>query len=327
MNLDTLGWSDRYQQDFAQLAKDGAIAGRVIGEHRTHFQVATGLGEMTAVLTGRLRNQAARRSDLAGVGDFVVLRPSAGDGPATIEAVLPRTTALIRKAAGERRPQLLAANVDVVFIVMALDGDYNIGRLARYLDLVASSGARPVVVANKTDLADDVAGQMAELTAAAPSIAIHALSAKKPDDVAQLEVYFAGNKTIGLIGSSGVGKSTITNKLLGREAQATQEVREHDSRGRHTTTHRQLFVRADGGAIMDTPGMRELEVWTTEESVKPDFSDLEELALQCRFRDCRHGTEPGCAVRPAVAAGVVDEVRLAAFIAHQTAARRSPWDK
>jgi ribosome biogenesis GTPase / thiamine phosphate phosphatase len=325
MKLAAFGWNDRRQQQFDAVAVAGAIPGRVVGEHRTHFQVMTEQGELQAVATGRLRNAQRQRSDLPGVGDFVVLRPATGDGPAVIDSTLPRTSALIRKAAGERRPQLLAANVDVVLIVMALDGDFNLRRLERYLALVQEGGAMPVVVANKVDLATDLERQLAEIAATAPYTPIHAMTARTPADLAQLEVYFGGNQTVGVIGSSGVGKSTITNCLLGREAQATQEVRDHDSRGRHTTTHRQLFLRPHGGLIMDTPGMRELEVWTTETSAEPDYADIDALALACRFRDCRHGTEPSCAVRAAVESGVIDAARVAAFIAHATTARQPKW--
>lgn len=311
--LAALGWTEARQAAFALFATDGLLPGRVVGEHRTHYQVATDHGELSATLAGRLRNEAKQRSDLAGVGDFVAIRPSPGDGPATIEAVLPRSTALVRKAAGEKRPQLLAANVDVIFIVMALDNDFNLARLERYLTLVHASGALPVIVANKTDLAADLAARMAEIAELAPGVAVHAVTARSTDVTRQLEAYFAGNRTIALIGSSGVGKSTLTNRLLGREAQATQEVRSHDDRGRHTTTHRQLFLRPEGGAIMDTPGMRGLELWDSEDNVAPDFSDIEALALDCKFRNCQHGSEPKCAVRAAVERGELDAARVATF--------------
>ncbi|MEQ1614181.1 MAG: ribosome small subunit-dependent GTPase A, partial [Hyphomicrobiaceae bacterium] len=313
ISLAALGWTDERQSVFAPHAAEGLIAGRVVGEHRTHYQVGVATTELSATLAGRLRNDARQRSDLAGVGDFVAIRPSPGDGPATIEAVLPRTSALVRKAAGEKRPQLLAANVDVIFIVMALDGDFNLPRLERYLALVHASGARPVIVANKTDLAADLASRMADIATVAPGVAVHAITARAAADTRQLEAYFDGNRTIALIGSSGVGKSTLTNRLLGREAQATQEVRSHDDRGRHTTTHRQLFLRPHGGAIMDTPGMRGLEMWDSEDNVAPDFSDIEALALECKFRNCQHGSEPKCAVRAAVDRGELDAARVATF--------------
>lgn len=300
MTLSALGWNERRQQDFAAHAGEGMLPGRVVGEHRTHFRVATDATELSAVISGRLRKSAAQSSDLAGVGDFVALRPALGDGPAVIEAVLPRTSALVRKASGEPRPQLLAANIDVVLIVMALDGDFNLPRLERYLALVQASGAAPVIVANKIDLSGDVAARISEIASTAPGVPVHAISARAAGGLRDLETYFGGNRTVGLIGSSGVGKSTLTNQLLGRAAQLTQDVRAHDNRGRHTTTHRQLFLRPQGGSIMDTPGMRGVEVWTSNDDIAPVFDDIEALATQCRFRNCRHNGEPGCAVRAAV---------------------------
>ena len=229
--------------------------------------------------------------------------PGAGDGHATIETVLPRTSALIRKASGESRPQLLAANIDVVFIVTAPDADLNLPRLERYLALVRSSGATPVIVVNKADLAHDVIEVTGRIASIAVGVPIHAVSARCRTPFRDLERYFDGNRTIALVGSSGVGKSTLTNLLLGRAAQATQEVRAHDSRGRHTTTHRQLFTRPEGGSIIDTPGMRTLEVWHAPAEDGSAFKDIEALSAQCKFSDCGHTSEPGCAVRAAVDRG------------------------
>ena len=314
MPLTAFGWNERWQNEFSGFAADGPVPGRVVGEHRTHYQVAIGDIELTAKTMGHVRNAAALRSDLPCVGDFVALRPNAGDGPATIEAVLPRTSALIRKASGKETPQLLAANVDVVFIVTGLDGDYNVARIVRFLTLVRDSGAVPVIVANKTDLSKDAALAVREIAAAAPGIAIHAISARAGVGVSELAAYFEANRTGVLIGSSGAGKSTLINQLLGENRQATGEVRGHDSRGRHTTTHRQLFLRPRGGSIIDTPGMRGLEVWNPSESVAMNFEDIEALALQCKFSNCRHQSEPACAVRAAIARGDLDPARLAAYL-------------
>jgi ribosome biogenesis GTPase / thiamine phosphate phosphatase len=315
--LEAVGWTKQRQAGFDDYASDGLMPGRVVGEHRTHLQVATAVGELSAEMSGRLRKGAAQRSDLPGVGDFVALRPSAGDGPATIEVVLPRTSALIRMAAGEHRPQLLAANVDVAFIVTGLDGDFNLQRLERYLALVRDSSAEPVIVANKIDLSDNVAAAASQISEIARGVPILAISARAAADVGKLETYLDGNRTVVFIGSSGVGKSTLTNQLLGRAAQATQDVRSHDSRGRHTTTHRQLFTRPQGGAIIDTPGIRGLELWNaagaSDPSYADDFADVEALAAQCRFRDCRHVSEPACAVRAAVARGELDAAHLANY--------------
>lgn len=323
MTLEALGWCERHRAEFMAHAAEGLAPGRVVAEHRSHYRVATDSTELTAGTTGRVRNTVSQRSDLPGVGDFVGVRLAAGDGPATIEVVLPRTTALIRKASGERQPQLLAANVDLVFIVTAADGDLNLPRIERYLALVRESGSAPVIVLNKADLADDVDGTTSRIAAIAPGIPVHAITARNREGIEVLEVYFAGNQTVGFIGSSGVGKSTLTNELLGRAAQATQEVRAHDSRGRHTTTHRQLFLRPQGGAIIDTPGMRGLELWNADENVGRDFDDVEGLATACKFRNCRHDSEPGCAVRAAVGRGDLEAKRLASYIKFASALRPS----
>jgi ribosome biogenesis GTPase / thiamine phosphate phosphatase len=261
MNLEHFGWSPLRGDAFAEYAADGFVPGRVVSEHRSHFQVVTTAGEVSAELSGRLRNEATLRSDLPAVGDFVALRPALADGPARIEALLPRMSALIRKASGEDRPQVLAANIDFVFIVTAPDGDFNPARLERLLALVGDSGAAPVVILNKADLADDVGIFTGQIAALANGVPVHVISARSREGLDAFEHYFSKNQTVGLIGSSGVGKSTLTNMLLGHDAQATQPVRLHHSRGRHTTTHRQLFQRAGGGCIIDTPGMRSVESW------------------------------------------------------------------
>jgi ribosome biogenesis GTPase len=314
MTLAALGWNKRRQHDFEPYAAEGLVPGRVVVEHRTHYQVATDTTEISAAVASRLRKSAGQRSDLPGAGDFVALRRAAGDDKSIIEAVLPRATALVRKAAGESRPQLLAANVDVALIVMALDGDFNLPRLERYLALVQASGAMPVIVANKSDLSDDVTARIREIHETAPGVAVHSISALADDAVSELGTYFDGNRTLALIGSSGVGKSTLTNQLLGESVQATQEVRVHDNRGRHITTHRQLFVRAQGGAIMDTPGIRGLELWDADGTINTGFDDLEEMSLQCRFRNCQHGQEPSCALRAAIEGGQLDPERVTRFI-------------
>lgn len=305
MTLETLGWKQPRQEEFLTYAAEGLVPGRVVGEHRTHFRVATDTTELSAEITGRFRNSALQRSDLPGVGDFVAIRLAEGDGPASIEAILPRTSALVRKAAGGRRPQLLAANIDVVFIVTAPDGDFNLPRLERYLGLVDESGADPVIIVNKSDLARDITGFTDQIAAIAPGFPIHAISACGENSMEVLEECFEGNRTIVLVGSSGVGKSTLTNRLMRHRVQATQEVRAHDSRGRHTTTHRQLFIRPQGGAIIDTPGIRGLELWNAVKVVDNTPDDIAALALQCRFRNCRHLSEPGCAVRAAIEQGAI----------------------
>jgi ribosome biogenesis GTPase / thiamine phosphate phosphatase len=313
MTLTALGWNEVWRQKFYARGTTGSVPGRVVSEHRTHYRVATDETELTAEITGHIRHAARQRSDLPGVGDFVALQSTDGDGPASIHAVLPRSTELVRKAAGESRPQLLAANVDHIFIVIGLDGDFNLQRIERYVALVRSGRSVPIILANKVDLSNDVAKVIAQIAAAEPGVPIHAISARNGGSLADLDIYFEGGMTVALIGSSGVGKSTLTNQLLGRSAQATQDVRAHDSRGRHTTTHRQLFVRERGGTIIDTPGMRGLELWNEPAIVPPNFEDIEALAMQCRFRNCRHQSEPGCAVRAAIERHDLEEDHLADY--------------
>ncbi len=313
MSLEALGWNGQWRKKFETLAGRGLLPGRVVGEHRSHYRVATEVAEISAGTTGRLRNAAAQRSDLPGVGDFVAVNLSEADGPSTIDAVMPRTSALIRKASGTPDPQLLAANVDVVFIVTALGGDFNLARMKRYLALVQQSRATPVIVVNKADLEMTLSDRPV-IDGIGPDVPVHVISARVRENIHALEHYFAGNRTVALIGSSGVGKSTLTNQFLGRNVQATQEVRGYDGRGRHTTTHRQLLIRLQGGAIVDTPGLRGLELWNTTEAAEQGFDDIELLALQCRFSNCRHKTEPGCAVRSAVERGEVEGERFAEFI-------------
>jgi ribosome biogenesis GTPase len=313
VNVAAFRWTERQERQAAEYFSEGLLPGRIVGEHRTHYQVATGENEISAEVSGALRNSATQRSDLPGVGDFVVFRPTLSDGPATIEAVLERKSALIRKASGETRPQLLASNVDAAFIVMGLDGDFNLARLKRFLDLVQGSGASPVILANKPDLSRDPAEAVDQIAEIAPGVPVHIVGAREGTGLEELEAYFHPDQTIVLVGSSGVGKSTLINRWLGRDAQATQAVRAHDNRGRHTTTHRQLFIRPGGGSIIDTPGVRGLETWEPVETSEDSFEDIDTLAANCKFRNCRHDSEPACAVRAAIENGELTADRLTSF--------------
>jgi len=234
-----------------------------------------------------------------------------GGGRPLIQEVLPRRSKFVRKVAGRRlEEQVIAANVDTAFVVMALDGDFNVRRLERYLAQCFESGAKSIVVLNKADDCGDLAARVAEVGSIAAGLPVFSVSARTGDGVDALDTYLASGQTIVLLGSSGVGKSTLVNLLLQRDAQAVQTVRASDSRGRHTTTSRELFALPGGALLIDTPGLRELQLWGATEGVEQAFSDIEELAAQCKYGNCGHTTEPGCAVQVAIAEGRLDESRL-----------------
>ncbi|PRP97405.1 putative ribosome biogenesis GTPase RsgA [Enhygromyxa salina] len=313
-DLEALGWDDRSARTFKPWADAGLVPARVLVEHREHYRVATNDAELPAEVSGRFRHDANARVDFPAVGDFVAVELPESDGPAMIHAVVPRRSVFMRQSAGEQvEAQVVAANIDVLFIVTAFNHDLNLRRLERYLTLAWESGARPVILINKVDLCDDVDAVLADVAPVALSVPVHPLSALASEGVEAIEQYLEKGKTIGLIGSSGVGKSTLINQLIGGAVQATKAVREADSRGRHTTTHRELFVLPRGGMLIDTPGMRELQLWVADEGLDATFQDIGSLARECRFKDCRHEREPGCAVRAAAEAGELDADRLASY--------------
>ncbi|MFZ5784877.1 MAG: ribosome small subunit-dependent GTPase A [Acidobacteriota bacterium] len=314
MNLLTLGWCERFAQPFEPYRAEGLVPARVSAEHRGAVRLLFEDGERDGVAAGRLRHRAASRVDLPAVGDWVAARAPEGDGPAVIEAILPRASAFVRRAAGNATgEQVVAANVDVVFLVSGLDGDFNPRRIERGVALAWESGARPVVVLNKADLCADVAARVAEIEAVAPGVEVRAATTVTGDGLETFNVHLRSGVTGALLGSSGVGKSTIINRLAGREVVRTSAVRADDDRGRHTTTHRELFVLPGGGLIIDTPGFRELGMWGAGTGVAEAFADLGDLGARCRYRDCRHEAEPGCAVRAAVEAGTLPAVRLESY--------------
>jgi ribosome biogenesis GTPase len=296
-----LGWDDGWEASFADHRAAGLVPYRVAVQHRGAYDLLGEDGELRASAAARL----VRADELAAVGDWVGLDPQTN----LIEVVLPRRTALSRKEVWQAaREQVLAANVDVAFLVQALPLDFNLRRLERYLAMAWESGAQPVVLLAKTDLVDDLTPYLAEADTvtlgACPVVAVSALTGDHLDD---LRVFFEANHTAVLLGSSGVGKSTIVNALLGEELLETQAVREDDQRGRHTTTRRQLVVLPTGGVVLDTPGMRELQLWDAD--LEQTFGDVEEIARRCRFSDCAHDREPGCAVREALLDGSLSRER------------------
>ena len=311
LTLEDYGWSDSFADAFAPLAARGFEAGRVFLQHSKVYLLYTAAGETEAEATGRLRFHARGAQDLPAVGDWVAVRRLAEDaGRAKIHEILPRRSKFARKAAGrETEEQIVAANVDTAFLVTGLDNDYNPRRVERYLIMAWESGAAPVVVLNKADVVEDAEEKRAEVERVAPGVPVLLLSAKRGEGFEQLLPYVGRGRTVALLGSSGVGKSTIVNRLLGAEVQRTQEVRLADARGRHTTTHRELFVLPRGGLLLDTPGMRELQLLVSERGLRETFEDIEATAAECRFSDCRHEGEPGCAIREALDAGALDAER------------------
>jgi ribosome biogenesis GTPase / thiamine phosphate phosphatase len=310
LHLQDLGWSDQLETEFEPHAALGLAPARVAVEHRGGYVVYTEAGEERAEVVPKLRASAMRRADFPAVGDWVALR----DG--LVHAVLPRRTKFSRTGSSaegrEADEQVVAANVDVVFLVTAFGRDFNVRRLERYLVMAWESGAEPVILLTKSDLAEDVEGPVLETEAVAFGVPIHVVSAVTGDGLDTVRAYLAPGRTTALLGSSGVGKSTLVNRLAGEELLATAEIRT-DGRGRHTTSHRELVLLPDGGLVLDTPGMRELQLWESAEGLGEAFMDVEALAGQCRFSDCAHRSEPGCAIRRALARGELDRGRYASY--------------
>lgn len=310
------GWNDRTAEAFAAIAAPSRAPARVTLEYTHIYRVVTAEGETLARVAGRLRHQARSRADFPAVGDWVVLEPVPG-GEARIHGVLPRFSRFSRRAAGDvTEEQVVAANVDTVFLVGGLDHNFNPRRLERYLLVARESGAAPVIVLNKADVIPDareLSARVEEVRALAQAVPIHAVSCRVPGSLDPLRQHVGFGLTAALLGSSGVGKSTIANRLVGHDLLRTSDVREIDSKGRHTSTSRQLVLLPGGGLLIDTPGMRELQLWDSGETLGDAFADIEALAEGCRFRDCRHVQEPGCAVRAAAASGTLAASRLESF--------------
>ena len=311
MSILRWGWNEYFEAVWKDSERGSTMPARVIAQSRGVWRVAGGFGECPAEAAGKLRLAAEEGADWPAVGDWVAVEPRDQGGAAQIHEVLPRRSRFVRKMAGKRiAEQVIAANVDVALLVSALDGDFNPRRVERYLAQCWESGARPVIVLNKADVCEAPQDKIGEMEAVAMGVSVCAVSAKTGDGFDRLERHLARGQTIVLLGSSGVGKSTVVNRLLGHAIQEVREVRESDSRGRHTTTARELFVLPGGALLIDTPGLRELQLWDADEGISQTFSDVESLAARCHFGNCRHVGEPGCAVQAAIDAGELDLSRL-----------------
>ena len=311
-SLDAFGWDERFAAALEALEASDLQPARVTVEHNHIYRLQTVSGELLAEAAGSLRHVAGGSDGMPAVGDWVAVRT--GGRRAAIRAILPRRSCFARKAAGDpTRRQVVAANVDTVLLVSGLDGDFNLRRIERYLAAAADSGAAPVVVLNKADLHPAPQDAAATVRRSVPRLPVHVTSCPQAQGTEQLEQYLEPGRTVALLGSSGAGKSSIINQLLGSDRQRTARVNRRTGRGRHTTVHRELLLRPGGGVIIDTPGMRELQLWDTGQALEAAFDDIDALAADCRFRDCGHDREPGCAVRAAVAAGGLPAARLAHY--------------
>jgi ribosome biogenesis GTPase len=315
-SLSQLGWDSFFEEQFRQVKLPGSVPARIASESRELYKVFSECGELAARISGKMRYLAGEEGQLPAVGDWVVIIPQVNEKSAVIHAMIPRKSKFSRKVAEEiTKEQVVAANVDTVFIVNGLDGgrNLNLRRIERYLTLAWNSGATPVIVLNKTDLCPDIDISIDSVESVAMGVPVHALSARERSGLDELAQYLENGKTAAFLGSSGVGKSSIINALMGEAIQDTGEVRDDDKMGRHTTTSRELILLPSGGMVIDTPGMREIQMWAGEDDLEGAFPDIAALAERCYFNDCTHDREPGCAVRDAIEAGDLELARFEGF--------------
>jgi ribosome biogenesis GTPase / thiamine phosphate phosphatase len=314
LSLESLGWNPTWARRFAPHARPGVFPARVCVEHRNLYDFYTAHGEGTAAVSGRLRHEAQGRADFPAVGDWVAVQQTADGTGAVIQAVLPRSNKFSRKQAGrEVDEQIVAANLDTVFLITSLNRDLNPRRLERYLAAATTLDVEPVIVLTKSDLCDDVDGLAEPIRALARDIPVHAVSARTGNGLDALAPYLGTGRTVAMLGSSGVGKSTLLNRLLGSDCASVQAIRAGDDRGRHTTTWREMLPLPQGGLLIDNPGMRELQLWGDGVELDGTFADIADLAAGCRYADCSHHHEPRCAVRQAIDDGALDAERLESY--------------
>ena len=333
MSLAAYGWNDSLAAAFAPHAAPGIVPARVTGDFGRGWGVTTAEddGELLAEPAGKLRHRSAKRAELPVAGDWVALELKPGERRCKLHAVLPRRTVLSRQAAGFRREeqQVLAANLDTVFIVVGLDAPVNHRRIERFITAVRSGGIEPVVVLNKSDLHEFPDSIRAEIEPLVGGAAVVTANAVKRGGAKALKPWLRKRETVAFLGISGVGKSSLINRLLGDEVQAVQEVRETDSKGRHTTSNRELLVGPGGVLLLDTPGMREFQFWDMDTPLEELFPEVAAVAARCKYRDCRHGTEPGCAVQAALATGELELGRVTSYLKlkAERALASTPWKK
>lgn len=314
MELTHIGFNDNVKEAYEKIAKVNQIIGRISLEHKRMYRVWTVYGELLCEVSGKLAYGAQSREGYPAVGDWVILTPRSAEAKGTITNILPRKSKFSRKVAGNNtEEQIVAANIDMIFLVNSLNEDLNIRRLERYVTLTWESGASPVIVLTKADLTADLSEKLRVVESVALGIPVITISVVNNTGLDQLKTYLHPGKTVALLGSSGVGKSTLTNYLCGYEKQEVQEIRDTDAKGRHTTTNREMVLLPNNAILIDTPGMRELQLWNSEEGLSNSFSEIEELAASCKFRDCQHEKEMGCAVKLAIEEGELEEERLQSY--------------
>ncbi|MCT2536381.1 ribosome small subunit-dependent GTPase A [Aquibacillus koreensis] len=315
MNLKELGWNDFFQANANTYLNEGFEVGRISKEHRGLYHVITENDEIIAEVTGKFIFQAVERTEYPAVGDWVIIHSRITEQKATIHNILPRLSKFSRKIAGNTtEEQVVAANINTVFIVNSLNKDLNLRRIERYLVMTWESGANPVIILSKADLCGNIDEKLAEVERIALGVPIHVVSTVEDQGLSELSSYLQEGQTIALLGSSGVGKSTLTNKLVGKDILEVQSVRTDDDKGRHTTTHRELVIVPSGGMLIDTPGMRELQLWEADQHLEQSFEDIAQIAATCRFRDCSHQNEPACAVQAAIDHGELAEERFSSYL-------------
>lgn len=311
INIKKYGFTEVFSNVVPQ--DNGLEPARVLSQEKGFYRIVTDKGEKMAEISGKFRFQTTVSSEYPAVGDFVFVNWNESGDSAIIESLLPRKSAFVRKAAGEpQKEQVVAANIDTVFLCMALNNDFNLRRLERYISIAWDSGAMPVVVLTKSDLCDDLVTKLSEISLVAIGVDALVTTSVEENGYKELLPFLSEGKTVAFIGSSGVGKSTLINRLLGQEYLKTNGLR-NDDKGRHTTTRRELFLLPSGGMVIDTPGMRELGMWDNDTGIERTFADIEELAAQCKFRNCTHTSEPGCAIRRALELGELQTDRWQSY--------------
>ena len=309
-----LGWDEFYNEEFDTFIEEGYSVARVFAEHKHIYKLYTEHGEMLSEVSGKLRHETTDGDEFPTVGDFVVVSLRISEKRATIHKVLPRKSKFSRKVAGiNTKEQIVASNIDTIFLVNSLNKDFNARRIERYLIIAFESGATPIILLSKADLCEDLEEKLNQTEKVAMGVPIHIISALDKRGMNDLNEYLKPGKTIALLGSSGVGKSTLLNFLAGEMVQETKEVRAYDDKGRHTSTSREMFILDSGAIMIDTPGMRELQLWGGTEGISEAFEDIETIASQCRFSDCMHLKEPGCAIKKAIEDGIIDEKRFKSY--------------